>query len=76
MYVIQADTKILCSDEIMDMLQAYRQKFGEGFIPFNYVDFPGIKGKQRPAEMYREALIDALKKDKPTRIESQWDGNA
>lgn len=74
MYVIRADAEILCSKEVMGMRGAYYEKYGEDFILFNYVDFPGIKGKQRPAEMYREALIEALKKDKPTRIESQWEG--
>ena len=76
MYVIRADMKILCSDEVMDMRQKYYEKFGEDFISFNYVDFPGIKGGQRPAEMYREALREALAKEEPTRIEShRYDNN-
>ncbi len=68
MYVIKADMKIL--HEIQGILDQYEEKFGERFIAFNYVDFPGIEGGQRPAEMYREALTEALKKDEPTRIES------
>lgn len=68
MYVIQEDMKILHA--LDDLHKQYEEKFGERFIAFNYVDFPGIKGGQRPAEMYREALREALKKDEPTRIES------
>lgn len=70
MYVIRADMEILCSNEVRTMEEEYYKKFGEWFIHFNYVDFPGIKGEQRPAEMYREALREALKKDEPTHIES------
>ncbi len=74
MYVIKEDAAIVNTSEIRHMLEQYAEKFGEDFILFNYVDFPGIKGKQRPAEMYREALINALEKDEPTRIESRWEG--
>lgn len=69
MYVIRKDAEILCSDEVMDMRQAYREKFGEDFIYFNYIDFPGTK-TIRPAEQYRETLREALTKDEPTQIES------
>lgn len=73
MYVIRSDMEIL--HEIQGLLDQYEEKFGERFIPFNYVDFPRTK-TQLSGEIYREALQEALTKDKPTRIESQWDGNA
>ncbi len=69
MYVIRADGLILCSDEVMNMMKTYREKFGEPFISFNYVDFPGTDD-MRPAQQYKETLQKALKKDTPTRIES------
>ena len=71
MYVIRADAKILCSDEVMDMRKRYREKFGEPFICFNYADFQGVRGVAgSAAQQYKEALEEALKKDEPTRIES------
>lgn len=67
MVVIRADMDILRSSEVMDMRRAYREKFGEDFIYFNYADFQGIRGVAgSPAVEYREALA----KDEPTRIES------
>ena len=67
MYVIRADMEIL--HKIQDLLDQYEAKFGERFIAFNYIDFPGTK-TIRPAEQYRETLREALTKDEPTRIES------
>lgn len=68
MYVIEEDMIIL--HEIQGILDQYEEKFHERFIAFNYIDFPGIKGGQRPAEVYKEVLLEALTKDEPTRIKS------
>ena len=71
MYVIRADAQILCSDEVMDMRKKYHEKFGERFLAFNYADFQGVRGVAgSAAQQYKEALQEALKKDKPTWIES------
>lgn len=64
MYVVREDAEILWSDEVMDMRQEYEDRFGEEFIWFNYVDFPGTE-TMRPAEMYREILRKALRENKP-----------
>ena len=64
MYVVREDAEILCSDEVMDMRQEYEDRFGERFLSFNYVDFPGTE-TMRPAEMYREILRKALRENKP-----------
>lgn len=75
MYVIKEDAAIINTSEIRHMLEQYAEKFGEDFILFNYVDFQGISGVAGSAgRQYKEALIEALKKDEPTRIESQWEG--
>jgi len=60
---------IVNTKEVMNMMKAYREKFGEPFISFNYVDFPGTDD-MRPGQQYKEALQEALEKDTPTRIES------
>jgi len=69
MVVIPADMEIVNSAEVWELRKKYEVKFGEQFNPFNYDDFPGTK-TQRPGEMYKEALLKALQRDKPTRIES------
>lgn len=72
-YVIREDMKIL--HEIQDILDQYEEKFGERFIPFNYADFQGVRGVAgSAAQQYKAVLEEALKKDEPTRIESQWEG--
>ena len=58
MYVIREDMKIL--HEIQGMLDLYEEKFGERFIAFNYVDFPGTD-EVRPGQQYKKVLEDALK---------------
>ena len=69
MYVIWEDMKIL--HEIQGMLDQYEEKFGERFIAFNYADFQGVRGIAGSAgQQYKQTLEEALKKDKPTRIES------
>ena len=71
MYVIKADSEIIRSREVQDMLDRYEEKFGERFIAFNYADFPGAKGGPRPAEMYRETLRKALEEGKPYHVRSK-----
>jgi hypothetical protein len=69
MYVIQEDMKILHA--LDNLHKQYEEKFGERFIAFNYADFQGVRGVAgSAAQQYKEALEKALKKDKPTRIES------
>ena len=69
MYVIQEDMKFLHA--LDNLHKQYEEKFGERFIAFNYADFQGVRGVAgSAAQQYKEALEKALKKDKPTRIES------
>lgn len=71
MYVIRADAEIIHSEEVQELEQKYREKFGEYFCYFNYADFqgePGIAGSA--ARQYKKMLRQALEKDEPTRIES------
>jgi len=69
MYVIREDMLIVNTGEVRHMLEQYAEKFGEDFISFNYIDFPGTDD-MRPGQQYKEALQEALEKDTPTRIES------
>lgn len=69
MFVMKEDAEIICSDEVMALMKQYHEKFGERFLAFNYIDFPG-NDYQRPAEMYKEALKKAVECDEPTHIES------
>lgn len=69
MYVIPSDAKIICSDEVRMLEDEYEKKFGEFFLAFNYIDFPGDSDKCA-AEMYREALQKAVQRDEPTHIVS------
>lgn len=69
MYIVDEDLDILWSAEVMEMQEKYRKKFGEIFICFNYVDFPGNQ-TQRPAEMYREVLKKALLDNKSCQMVS------
>lgn len=71
MVVNHKDAEILCSDEVMSMRRQYREKFGEDFLWFNYIDFPGTK-TQAAADMYREILKKALADDKPSTMVSHW----
>lgn len=71
MYVVKEDALIVNTKEVRQMLEQYTEKFGEDFILFNYADFQGIRGVAGSAgRQYKEALKEALKKGKPTRIES------
>ena len=71
MYVLHEDAEILSSDEVMFLRKMYREKFGEQFLWFNYVDFPGTE-TQAAAEMYREILRKAVADDKPSTMVSRW----
>lgn len=71
MYVIPHDMEILCTDEVCALKDRYEEKFGERFLCFNYADFPG-SDTQFAAEMYRDALRQAVAKEEPTRIRSIW----
>ena len=59
---------ILRTDEVSELLEAYEEKFGEDFVPFNYRDFHW-DGDKPAAAFYVEALREALEKDEPTRYE-------
>ena len=65
MYIEAEDMKIIKTTR--HLKEAYFEKFGETFAPFNYVDFIGAEGKL-PAQVYKEALKAALERDKPTKI--------
>lgn len=69
MVVAPVDSSIIRSDEVQGMLDQYEEKFGERFIAFNYIDFPGSE-TQYAGEMYKETLIKALQDDKPYHIVS------
>lgn len=68
MYIIREDMEVLRQKEVLEMRRAYKEKFHEDFVPFNYRDFHW-EGDKPAAEFFVEALREALKKDKPTRYE-------
>ena len=70
MYVAPCDMKILCSEEVTNLKKEYRKRFGEQFICFNYADFQGTE-KKCAAQIYLEALRQAVKASGPYRIVSQ-----
>lgn len=73
-YIKPADLKVLRSDEIQAMEKEYYEKFGEWFIHFSYIDFPGVHGVAGSAvQMYREALEKALLDDKPSTLKHEPD---
>ena len=59
----------MCTPEVRKLKELYREKHGEMFIPFNYVDFPGTD-TQLASEMYIEILKAAVESDKPYAIMS------
>lgn len=69
MYVVPRDSAILRSSEMFDLKKEYRDKFGEGFIPFNYSDFQGTEHTPA-AQIYLETLRKAVEADEPYRIVS------
>lgn len=69
MYLAPRDVKILRSDEIFGIYEAYETKLGEQFPYFNYVDYKGTDGKCA-AQVYLEVLREAVNADKPYRIVS------
>lgn len=73
MYVAAVDSEVLRSDEMLELKKAYREKFGERFMPFNYADFDRI-GDKCAAQVYKEELEKCLREGKPTSIVSKWCG--
>ena len=71
MYVAAVDSEVLRSDEMLELKKAYREKFGERFMPFNYADFDRI-GDKCAAQVYKEELEKCLREGKPTSIISKW----
>ena len=69
MFWSRSDGKELREGGAWEMVREYEKKFGERFLEFNYVDFKGTKEKSA-AQVYLEALREALAKNEPTRIES------
>lgn len=69
MYITPRDMKILRSDEVFRLYDEYEKKFGEQFICFNYADFRGTDITPA-AQIYLEALREAVKGDKPYHIVS------
>lgn len=69
MYVNPRDMKIIRTEEMYHLQKEYREKFGEGFIPFNYADFHGTETIPA-AQVYLETLREAVKADTPYHIVS------
>lgn len=64
------DYKLLRTTEVRKLKEAYREKYGEMFIPFNYADFRSTKDKLA-AEVYIDTLRSAIESDTPYRVESK-----
>nr|DAT37172.1 MAG TPA: hypothetical protein [Caudoviricetes sp.] len=73
MVVAPVDSAILRSDEMWELQEEYKRKFGEYMIPFNYADFDRI-GDKCAAQVYKEELEKCLREGKPTSIVSKWCG--
>ncbi|MDD3230334.1 MAG: hypothetical protein PHE09_14115 [Oscillospiraceae bacterium] len=74
MYVARRDMEYLRAhmEERMQLLEKYRELFGEGFVPFNYETFPDVEGKLT-AELYLEALREAVETGKPYTKEPTYE---
>lgn len=72
MVICKRDVPILRSKEVRELKEQYREKFGEGCPVFCYEDFPSTKDKIA-SQRYLEALRNAVKADKPWKIESFQD---
>ena len=59
--------EVLCSREVSELKEEYRDRFGEAFICFNYGDFQGTEEKCA-AQVYLETLRAAVAADKPYHI--------
>lgn len=68
MYIAPRDSAILRSSEMLGLKKEYRNKFGEGFIPFNYSNFRGTEDTPA-AKFYLETLRKAVETDEPYRVE-------
>lgn len=61
MYLAEGDDEFMRKHKVSEIRKKYEKKFGEGFDPFNYEDFPyGV-------EQYLDALNTALKQKKNKR---------
>lgn len=69
MYVADVDMKVLCTSNLRELKQKYREQFGENFIEFNYADFYRQEEKCA-AQIYVETLKRALEENKPYHIQS------
>lgn len=67
MYVAKSDAITIREGGGWEMMQEYRKKFGEGFPPFNYADFPGTE-EISPGQMWLNTLKSALEADEPFRM--------
>ena len=70
MYVADVDMKVLCTSNLRELKQKYREQFGENFIEFNYIDFTR-QGERCAAQVYLDTLRQALTENKPYHIESK-----
>ena len=73
MIIARTDLMILRQKEVRELRGAYRKKFHEDFVPFNYGDFEW-DGDKPAAAFFVEALREALQKDEPTRYKGDpWE---
>lgn len=59
MYIARVDADVLTSEEMNNLQDQYEAKFGKMFKAFSYAEFHRV-GDKCAAEMYKEALIEAL----------------
>lgn len=69
MYVARCDMEYMREHKVLALRKKYKDKFGEPFISFNYIDFPR-QGEKCSAQVYKETLEKALEGDKPYHIVS------
>ena len=68
--------EILSSERIRSLEEKYKEKFGVWFPAFNYEHYKGTEERDA-AEVYGDAIEEALKGDKPvpvrfTKEEQYW----
>ena len=69
MVIARCDMEIINSDEVWNLLDQYKAKFGERFAAFCYADFHGTREKCA-GQVYKETLEKAVQDDKPYHIVS------
>ena len=72
MYVARVDVDVLKSEEMHKLWDQYEAKFGKHFVPFNYENFHRV-GDKCAAEMYKEALIEALNAEPASACADEYD---